>query len=114
MMMTDNKPYIRVENLKKYFSTKRGILYSGKGKKTDTKILVISAMLVALAVVLNQIKLFTMPQGGSVSPFTMVPIVLIAAEHIAILALTSGALALGEKLAATPGAAASSDGSGSP
>lgn len=53
------------------------ILYSGKGKKTDTKILVISALLVALAVVLNQIKLFTMPQGGSVSPFAMVPIVLI-------------------------------------
>ena len=27
-MMTDNKPYIRVENLKKYFSTKRGMLHA--------------------------------------------------------------------------------------
>lgn len=28
MMTTDNKPYIRVENLKKYFSTKRGMLHA--------------------------------------------------------------------------------------
>ena len=27
-MTTDNKPYIRVENLKKYFSTKRGMLHA--------------------------------------------------------------------------------------
>ena len=28
MMTTDNRPYIRVENLKKYFSTKRGMLHA--------------------------------------------------------------------------------------
>ena len=52
------------------------ILLTGKGKKIDTKALVISALLIALAMVLDQIKLFTMPQGGSVHPFAMLPIVL--------------------------------------
>ncbi len=52
------------------------IFLTGKGKKTDTKALVFSALLVALAMVLNQIKLFTMPQGGSITPFSLLPIVL--------------------------------------
>ncbi|MBR6444605.1 MAG: energy-coupled thiamine transporter ThiT [Firmicutes bacterium] len=52
------------------------IFLTGKGKKTDTKALIFSALLVALAMVLDQIKLFTMPQGGSVTPFSLLPIVL--------------------------------------
>ena len=55
-----------------------GILISGKGKKVDTKTLVASALLVALAVVLKQVKLFPMPQGGDVSAFGMLPIALCA------------------------------------
>lgn len=55
-----------------------GILISGKGKKIDTKTLVASALLVALAVVLKQVKLFPMPQGGDVSAFGMLPIALCA------------------------------------
>lgn len=55
-----------------------GILVSGKGKKTDTRALVTSAILVALALALNQIVLFRMPQGGSVTAFSMLPIVLCA------------------------------------
>ncbi len=55
-----------------------GVLIGGKGKKTTTKSLVTSALLVALSIVLNQITFFQMPQGGSVSPFSMLPIVLCA------------------------------------
>lgn len=52
------------------------ILISGKNKKNDTKALVICAVLTALSVALGALTLFRMPQGGSVTPFSMVPIVL--------------------------------------
>ena len=56
-----------------------GVLLSGsKDKKMDTKALVVSALLVALAVVLKQVKLFPMPQGGDVSAFGMLPIAVCA------------------------------------
>ncbi len=55
-----------------------GILVSGRGKKADTKAMVISAVLVALAIALNQIILFRMPQGGSITAFSMLPIVVCA------------------------------------
>lgn len=54
------------------------ILYSGKGKPVDTKAVAISAVLVALSLILNQLVLFRMPQGGSITVFSMVPIVLCA------------------------------------
>ena len=54
------------------------ILYSGKGKPVDTKAVAISAVLVALSIILNQLVLFRMPQGGSITAFSMVPIVLCA------------------------------------
>ena len=54
------------------------ILYSGKGKHVDTKALAVSAVLVALAIILNQLTLFRMPQGGSITAFSMVPIALCA------------------------------------
>lgn len=52
-----------------------GILISGRGKKADTKAMVTSAVLVALAIALNQVVLFRMPQGGSITAFSMLPIV---------------------------------------
>lgn len=52
------------------------ILIGDKKKKTDTKTLVICALLTALSVVLNYIVIFRLPQGGSVTLFSMVPIVL--------------------------------------
>lgn len=55
-----------------------GILISGKGKKANAKVMVISALLVALAIVLKQIKLFPMPYGGDVSACGMLPIVVCA------------------------------------
>lgn len=55
-----------------------GILISERGKKADTKAMVTSAVLVALAIALNQIILFRMPQGGSITAFSMLPIVVCA------------------------------------
>ena len=52
-----------------------GILISGREKKADTKAMVTSAVLVALAIALNQVVLFRMPQGGSITAFSMLPIV---------------------------------------
>lgn len=54
------------------------ILYSGRNKKPDAKALAISALLIALSLILNQFTIFHMPQGGSVTVFSMVPIVLCA------------------------------------
>ena len=55
-----------------------GILISGKNRKPDTKAMVTSAILVAMSIALNQIILFRMPQGGSVTAFSMLPIVVCA------------------------------------
>lgn len=55
-----------------------GILISGKDKKADTKAMVTSAVLVALSIALNQVVLFRMPQGGSVTAFSMLPVVVCA------------------------------------
>jgi thiamine transporter len=55
-----------------------GILATGRGKKADTRAMVTSATLVALAIALNQVVLFRMPQGGSVTAFSMLPIVVCA------------------------------------
>ncbi|MBR0600153.1 energy-coupled thiamine transporter ThiT [Sinanaerobacter chloroacetimidivorans] len=52
-----------------------GILISGRNSKPDTKAMVVSAIMVALAIALNQIILFRMPQGGSITAFSMLPIV---------------------------------------
>ena len=56
------------------------IMISGKDKdkKTDIKALTVSAMLIALAMVLSAIKIFTMPQGGTVTLFGLLPIVVCA------------------------------------
>lgn len=55
-----------------------GILISGKSKKIDVKAMIFSSVLVALAIALNQIIIFRMPQGGSVTAFSMLPIVICA------------------------------------
>ena len=51
---------------------------SKKNKVTPTKTLAISALLMALSVALGALTLFRMPQGGSVTPFSMLPIFLAA------------------------------------
>jgi thiamine transporter len=47
-------------------------------RKADVKGMTISALMIAIAMVLGQIKLFSMPQGGAVTPFSMLPIALCA------------------------------------
>lgn len=46
-------------------------------ENSNTKALTVSAIAIALAFILNQITLFRMPQGGSVTPFAMLIIVLV-------------------------------------
>ena len=55
-----------------------GVLLSGKNQKTNTKTMVVSALLVGLSIVLTRITIWSMPQGGSVSLFGMLPIVICA------------------------------------
>ena len=55
-----------------------GVLLSGKKQKTNTKTMVVSALLVGLAIVLTRITIYSLPQGGSVSLFGMLPIVICA------------------------------------
>lgn len=47
-------------------------------RKSDSRTLVMIAVFAAIAFVLNSIKLFTMPYGGSVSLCSMMPILLLA------------------------------------
>ncbi len=54
------------------------VLYSGKGKPMDVRAVAVSALLAALSIILNQLVIFRMPQGGSITAFSMVPIVLCA------------------------------------
>lgn len=52
------------------------IFFVERKKGIGTKVLMLSAIFIALSLVLNQIKIFTMPQGGSITFFSMLPIVL--------------------------------------
>lgn len=56
------------------------IMLSGKEKekKTDVRALTVSALMIALAMVLSAIRIFTMPQGGTVTLFGLLPIVICA------------------------------------
>ena len=50
-------------------------------KRTNTKAMVESALLVALGIVLAQIKIFQMPYGGSVTLVSSLPFILISYRH---------------------------------
>ena len=52
------------------------ILFFGKNKKMYAKVLSISALLVALSTALSYVVLFKAPYGGSVTLFSILPIVL--------------------------------------
>lgn len=52
------------------------ILFTGSKKKMDTKALAISSLLVALSTALSYVVLFKAPYGGSVTLFSILPIVL--------------------------------------
>ena len=50
-------------------------------KKMNTQILVEGGIMVALAFVLGEIKLFKLPQGGSVTLGLMIPIIFYSLRH---------------------------------
>lgn len=54
-----------------------GIGLAGRGRKHATRMLVFSAMAVAVATVLSFLKIVDMPQGGSITLFSMFAITLI-------------------------------------
>ena len=63
-----------------------------KTKETNTKRLVISAIFIAISVVLNILTPFTLPFGGSVTVFSMVPLALLGWTYGAKWGLTCGAV----------------------
>ncbi|MCQ1528403.1 energy-coupled thiamine transporter ThiT [Lutispora saccharofermentans] len=54
------------------------LAYSSKNKKTNTKILVYGGLCIAMSFVLSYIKLYHWPQGGSITPGSMLPIFIFA------------------------------------
>jgi thiamine transporter len=52
--------------------------YSGKNKKTNTKILVYGGLCIAMSFVLSYIRLYRWPQGGSITPGSMLPMFIFA------------------------------------
>ena len=52
------------------------ILRSGKEKKMDTKAMAVCALLTALSVALSYITVFRLPQGGSITLLSMLPVML--------------------------------------
>jgi len=60
--------------------------------KTDSRLLAEIAISIALASVLSQIRIFTMPYGGSVTMGSMIPILLIALRRDLKVGLTTGAI----------------------
>ena len=53
------------------------IFYMGRKEKVSSKALTYSAICIGIGYALNQITLFRMPQGGSITPFSMLFIVLV-------------------------------------
>ena len=59
-------------------------------KRTSTKKLVESSILIAFATVLSMLKLIDLPYGGSVTAASMLPVVLVAYRHGVGAGLVSG------------------------
>ena len=62
-----------------------------KGNKITTRMLVQGALCIALAFVLSYIKLFSMPMGGSITLFSMLPIFVLAGFAYSLLQVVQGA-----------------------
>lgn len=61
-------------------------------KKVNLKILVEAGVMIALAFILNNIKLFKMPRGGSITAGGYVPLLIFALRHGTIPGLITGAV----------------------
>ena len=60
--------------------------------KTDSRLLAEIAISISLASVLSQIRIYTMPYGGSVTMGSMIPILLVALRRDLKVGLTTGAI----------------------
>lgn len=58
-----------------------GMYIAGRKTKWNTHMLASAAMCTALTYVLSQIKLLSMPQGGSITPGSMLPIILFSMAY---------------------------------
>lgn len=58
-----------------------GMYFAGRKVKWDTRMLASAAMCIALTYVLSQIRLFSMPQGGSITPGSVLPIMLFSMAY---------------------------------
>ncbi|MBS7262004.1 MAG: energy-coupled thiamine transporter ThiT [Eubacteriales bacterium] len=59
-------------------------------KKWDTRTLVLGAICVALSFLLSMIKIYTMPQGGSITPASMLPLMFFAVVSGPVYGLGAG------------------------
>lgn len=66
------------------------LLLSRKQNKWSTKMLTTASLAVALSFVLGMIRLFKMPQGGSITPASMLPLMVFAYAYGTIPGLTAG------------------------
>lgn len=64
----------------------------GKPKPYRVKVLAEAAMMIALAAVLNTIKIFTLPEGGTVTMGAMVPLLILALRRGAKVGMAAGAV----------------------
>lgn len=60
------------------------------GKVSNTRILAEISVTVALSVILDQIKIFTLPQGGSITLGSMIPVLLIAYRRGVLVGVFTG------------------------
>jgi len=60
------------------------------GKVPNTRILAEISVTVALSVILNQIKVFALPQGGSITLGSMIPVLLIAYRRGVLVGVFTG------------------------
>ncbi len=67
-------------------------VFEVKKVKFNTRIIVIISLFAALGYVLNMIKFLRMPQGGSITFFSMLPVMLISLKYGKGVGLTSGIL----------------------
>lgn len=61
-------------------------------KKINLKVLVEAGVMIALAFILNNIKLFKMPRGGSITAGGYVPLLIFALRHGTVPGLITGAV----------------------
>jgi len=54
------------------------LTYSAKNKKTNTRVLVYGGLCIAMSFVLSYIRLYRWPQGGSITPGSMLPMFIFA------------------------------------